>query len=125
MNRLAKWIAGIAVLFCALFLGLTLIVLPGLMWRVAPYMEKIAADYVNGEVQIGSLSYTRMNIILIKSIVIKDQKQQIIATVPETRIYINPLKGLAGLEKSVAAIELEKPTVYLQQDKNEHWNHML
>ena len=123
MNRLAKWIAGIAVLFCALFLGLTLIVLPGLMWRVAPYMEKIAADYVNGEVQIGSLSYTRMNIILVKSIVIKDQKQQIIATVPETRIYINPLKGLAGLEKSVAAIELEKPTVYIQQDKNEHWNY--
>lgn len=123
MNRLAKWIAGIAVFFCALFLGLTLIVLPGLMWRVAPYMEKIAADYVNGEVQIGSLSYTRMNIILVKSIVIKDQKQQIIATVPETRIYINPLKGLAGLEKSVAAIELEKPTVYIKQDKNEHWNY--
>ena len=29
MNRLAKWIAGIAVLFCALFLGTTQIVLPG------------------------------------------------------------------------------------------------
>ena len=44
MNRLAKWIAGIAILFCALFLGVTQIVLPGLLQQAGPYAEKLAAD---------------------------------------------------------------------------------
>ena len=57
MNRLAKWLIGIAVLFCVLFLGLAQILLPDLLQQAGPYAEKLAADYVNGTVQIGPITW--------------------------------------------------------------------
>ena len=123
MNRLAKWLIGIAVLFCVLFLGLTQVLLPDLLQLAGPYAEKMAADYVNGTVQIGPITWPGSNMLLIKDITVKDQKQQTVATVPEARISINPFKGFSGLEKAVSVIELEKPVVYIKQDKDESWNY--
>ena len=123
MNRLAKWLIGIAVLFCVLFLGLTQVLLPDLLQQAGPYAEKMAADYVNGTVQIGPITWPGSNMLLIKDITVKDQKQQTVATVPEARISINPFKGFSGLEKAVSVIELEKPVVYIKQDKDESWNY--
>ena len=76
MNRWAKWLAGIAAVFCALFWGVTQIVLPNLLKQVGPYAEKLAADYVNGSVQIGSVAWPGSNRILIQDVTVKDQKQQ-------------------------------------------------
>ena len=104
-------------------MGLTRIVLPDLLQQAGPYVEKLAADYVNGTVQLASVAWPGSNVILIKDIVLRDQKQQTVATVPEARIAINPFKGLAGLEKAVSVIDLEKPTVYMIQDKDERWNY--
>ena len=123
MNRLAKWLTGIAVVFCALFMGLTQIVLPGLLQQAGPYAEKLAADYVNGTVQLGPVTWPGSNTILIRDIVVRDRKQQAVATVPEARISVNPFKGLSGLEKAVSVIDLEKPVAYLIQDKDESWNY--
>ena len=119
MNRLARWLTGIAVLFCVLFLGLTQVVLPDLLQQAGPYAEKLAADYVNGTVQLGAVTWPGSNTILVKDIVVRDQKQQTIATAPEVRIAINPFKGFSGLEKAVSEINLERPTVYIKQDKDE------
>ena len=123
MNRLAKWLMGIAVLFCVFFLGLTQILLPDLLQQAGPYAEKLAADYVNGTVQIGPVTWPGGNTILVKDIVVRDQNEQAVATVPEARIAINPFKGFLGLEKAVSEINLMRPTVYLKQDKNESWNY--
>ncbi len=123
MNRLAKWIAGIAVLFCALFLGTTQIVLPGLLQQAGPYAEKLAADYVNGSVQIGPITWPGSNTLLIRDVTVRDKKQQNVATVPEIRVSVNPFKAFSGLEKAVSLIELEKPTVYIIQSKDESWNY--
>ena len=123
MNRLAKWIAGIALLFCALFLGTTQIVLPGLLQQAGPYAEKLAADYVNGSVQIGPITWPGSNTLLIRDVTVRDKKQQNVATVPEIRVSVNPFKAFSGLEKAVSLIELEKPTVYIIQSKDESWNY--
>ena len=123
MNRLAKWIAGIAILFCALFLGVTQIVLPGLLQQAGPYAEKLAADYVNGSVQIGPITWPGSNTLLIRNVTVRDKKQQNVATVPEIRVSVNPFKAFSGLEKAVSLIELEKPTVYIIQSKDESWNY--
>lgn len=123
MNRLARWLTGIAVLFCVLFLGLTQVVLPDLLQQAGPYAEKLAADYVNGTVQLGSVTWPGSNMILVKDIVVRDQKQQTIATAPEVRIAINPFKGFSGMEKAVSEINLERPIVYIKQDKDEKWNY--
>ena len=123
MNRLAKWLTGIVVFFYVLFMGLTRIVLPDLLQQVGPYAEKLAADYVNGTVQLGPVTWSGNNTLLIKDIVVRDREQRAVVMAPETRISINPFKGLSGLEKAVSAIDLEKPTVYLIQDKDESWNY--
>ncbi len=123
MNRLAKWIAGIAILFCALFLGVTQIVLPGLLQQAGPFAEKLAADYVNGSVQIGPITWPGSNTLLIRDVTVRDKKQQNVATVPEIRVSVNPFKAFSGLEKAVSLIELEKPTVYIIQSKDESWNY--
>lgn len=123
MNRLAKWLTGIVVVFCVLFIGLTRIVLPDLLQQAAPYAEKLAADYVNGTVQIDAVTWPGSNVILVKDIVIRDRKQKTVAQVPEVRITINPFKGFSGFEKAVSVIDLEKPSVYIIQNKDESWNY--
>ena len=105
---------------CGAFLGLTQIVLPNLLQQAGPYAEKLAADYVNGTVQLGPVTWPGSNTILVKDIVVRDQKQQTIVSVPEVRISINPFKGFSGLEKAVSEINLERPTVYIKQDKDEN-----
>ncbi|MBQ8919018.1 MAG: hypothetical protein IJ056_02775, partial [Acidaminococcaceae bacterium] len=122
MARLAKWIIGIAAVCCALFAGAAQLVLPGLLEKAVPYAEKMAGDYINGTVEIGSVTRPGGFTLLVKDIVVKDQKQQIAASVPEALITISPLKGLAGMEKAVSAVELKKPTVYIRQDADETWN---
>ena len=123
MSRLFKWLAGIAAIFCALFLGLTQIVLPDMLEQAGPYAEKLAADYINGTVQIGSITWSGSNKILIQDIAVKDKKQQPVATVPTASIAINPFKAFSGLEKAVSVIDLEKPTVFITQDKDDRWNY--
>ena len=124
MNRLVKWVAGIAAFFCALFWGITQLVMPGLLEKAGPYAEKVAADYVNGTVQIGAVTWPGGNTLLVKDIVVRNRKQQTVATVPEVRISVNPFKGLSGgLEKAVTAIDLERPTVFIKQDTEERWNY--
>ena len=123
MNRLVKWLAGIAAVFCVLFFGVTQLVLPDMLKQAGPYAEKLAADYINGSVQIGSVTWPGSNRLLVQDIVVKDQKQQDVATVPTAYISVNPFKALSGLEKAVSVIDLEKPTVYIRQDKDEKWNY--
>ena len=43
MNRLVKWLAGIAAVFCALFLGITQLVLPGLLEKARAERRKAAS----------------------------------------------------------------------------------
>ena len=116
MNRLIKWIIGIAAVLCALFAGAIQLVLPGMLDKAVPYVEKMAADYINGTVEIGSVTRPVGFTLLVKDIVVKDQKQQLAASVPEALITVSPLKGLTGLEKAVSAIEMKKPVVYIRQD---------
>ena len=125
MNRLIKWLTGIAAVLCVLFLGITQIVLPDLLEQAGPYAEKLAADYVNGTVQVGPITWPGGNKLLIKDIVVKNQKQQAVATVPTARITINPFKGFSGLEKAVSVIDLEKPTVYLKHQREAHHSELL
>jgi translocation and assembly module TamB len=60
---------------------------------------------------------------LIRDVTVRDKKQQNVATVPEIRVSVNPFKAFSGLEKAVSLIELEKPTVYIIQSKDESWNY--
>ena len=124
MNRLIKWLAGIAAVFCVLFWGITQLVLPGLLEKAGSYAEKMAADYVNGTVQIGSVTQSGLTGFVVKDVTVKNGKQQIIASLPETRVSLslNPLNALGGLEKAVSTIDLEKPVMYLEQDKEEKWS---
>ena len=100
MSRLTKWLTGIAAVFCVLFLGITQIVLPDLLKQAGPYVEKLAADHVNGSLQIGSVTWPGSNQILIRDIVVRDQRQETVATVPMARITVNPFMGFTGLEKA-------------------------
>ena len=97
--------------------------MPGLLEKAGPYAEKMAAGYVNGTVQLGSVTWPGSNTLLVKDILVRDQKQQTVATVPEIRVSVNPFKAFSGLEKAVSAIDLERPTVFIKQDKEEHWNY--
>ena len=122
MNRIAKWIGGTVLVLCALFAGLVQIVLPGLMDKAIPYVEKTAADYINGSVTVGSVSKSGLTELLVKDITLKDNRQRPVAVMPETRISLNPLKAFSGVEKAVSSVELVKPTLYIRQDKDETWN---
>ena len=124
MNRLIKWLAGIAAVFCVLFLGITQLVLPALLEKAGSYAEKMAADYVNGTVQIGSVTQSGLTGFVVRDVTVKNGKRQIIASLPETRVSLslNPLKAMGGLEKAVSTIDLEKPVMYLEQDKEETWS---
>jgi len=123
MNRLAKWITGAVVVFCALFAGLSHFVLPRVLEQAGPYAEKLAADYINGSVQIGEITWPGSNVLKISDITVKDRKQQLVASVPETTVSINPFKAITDIGKAVTSVELEKPKVYLRQEKDETWNY--
>ena len=123
MNRLVKWITGLAAVICVLFLGLSRIVMPGLIEQAAPYAEKLAADYVNGSVKIGAVSWPGINTLQIRDITVRDKKQQIVAAIPETRISVNPFKCITGISKAISAVELEKPEIYIRQYPDEKWNY--
>lgn len=122
MNRLAKWLIGIAAVLCALFAGITQLVLPALMDRAVPYVEKMATDYIHGSATIGSISKSGFAELLVKDVIVKDKKQQPVAVMPETRISLNPLKLLGGIEKVISSVEMKKPVLYIRQDKDETWN---
>ena len=119
MNRIAKWIVGTVLVLCALFAGIVQIVLPGLMDKAIPYVEKTAADYINGSVTVGSVSKSGLTELLVKDITVKDNRKRLVAVMPETRISLNPLKAFSGVEKAVSSVELVKPTLYIRQDKDE------
>ena len=123
MDRVAKWITGLAAAICVLFLGLSRIVMPNLLEQAAPYAEKLASDYVNGSVQIGAVSWPGINTLQVRDITVRDQKQQIVASIPETRVSVNPFKCITGISKAISSVELEKPTVYIRQYTDEKWNY--
>ena len=122
MNRLTKWILGMAVGLCVLFAGITQLVLPAVLDQAVPYVEKTATDFINGSVTIGNVSKSGISELLIKDIEIKDSKQKTVALLPETRISLNPLKVFSGVEKTISGIELRKPILYIRQNKDETWN---
>ena len=95
MNRIAKWIGGTVLVLCAFFAGLVQIVLPGLMDKAIPYVEKTAADYINGSVTVGSVSKSGLTELLVKDITLKDNRQRPVAIMPETLISLNPLKAFS------------------------------
>lgn len=122
MNQWTKWAIGAAVFFCALFAGLTQLVLPEALKQAVPYAEKLAAEYINGTVNIGQVTWPGGNVLSVKDIKITDSKQQPVADLPETRISINPFQALIDRDKAISSVELERPVFYIIQNKDEQWN---
>ena len=123
MNRLIKWLLGMAAVLCVLFVGVTQLILPGLLDKAIPYAEEKAAEYINGTLTIGSVSRSGGTVLVARDIEIKDKKQQTVASIPEVSVSVSVLKSLTGLDKAVSSVDLEKPVVYIRQDKNESWNY--
>lgn len=122
MSLLMKWVIGAAVILSALFAGLTQLVLPQVVKQIIPSLEKTAAEYVNGSVTVRDALWPGSNVIVLKDVRLKNREEQTVAELPEARITLNPLQAATDLGKAVTDIVLEKPVVYLRENKEAHWN---
>lgn len=122
MNQLMKWAMGAAVLFCALFAGLTQLVLPEALKQAVPYVETLAADYVNGAVAVGEVTWPGGNVLAVKQLRITDKNGKQVAELPEARISLNPFQALTDRDKAISVIELKQPVVYITEDGKGNWN---
>ena len=69
-----------AAVLCVLFVGVTQLILPGLLDKAIPYAEEKAAEYINGTLTIGSVSRPGGTVFVVRDIMIKDKKQQTVAS---------------------------------------------
>ena len=123
MNRLIKWLLGLAAVLCVLVACVTYLLLPGLLDKAVPYAKEKAAEYINGTLDIGSVSRTGGTEFVVRDIVVKDKKQQVVASIPETRVSVSVLKSLTGLDKAISSVDLLNPRFFIRQDKEESWNY--
>ena len=113
-------IAGLAVVY-----GVMLkLVLPSYLPTVIPTVENVAANYINGKVNIGQISISPDLTIRAGDISIANNKGDEIATVPSLNISVNPLQGITAQSAlgAVSSITVNNPVLKLKMDKQDKWN---
>lgn len=116
--------AGILAVLIIIYMAVINLFLPPYLEKAIPLVEKMAAEYLNGQLQIKELSVSGALELKAKQLVLLDAKKQKVAELPELVISVNPLAALWGNSpvKAVSTIELIQPTVYLEMAADETWN---
>jgi translocation and assembly module TamB len=124
MSKIVKIILAIIAVLAIAYGIILKLVLPSYMTTVIPAVENVAANYINGKVNIGQISVSPGLDIKAGDISVTNIKGEEIATIPSLNIGINPLKGL--MDKSalgaVGSITVNNPVLKLAMDKKDKWN---
>ena len=98
--------------------------MPGFLQQMIPLVETTAAEYVNGEINIGSLHVSDSLQIAADDVAVYDTKGKLVASSPSVTVSFNLWKGLMQADpiKAVNKIIVNRPVFHLQMDEKEHWN---
>ena len=98
--------------------------MPGFLQQMIPLVETTAAEYVNGEINIGSLHVSDSLQIAADDVAVYDTKGKLVASSPSVTVSFNLWKGLMQADpiKAVNKITVNQPVFHLQMDDKEHWN---
>ena len=98
--------------------------MPGFLQQMIPLVQTTAAEYVNGEINIGSLHVSDSLQIAADDVAVYDTKGKLVASSPSVTVSFNLWKGLMQADpiKAVNKITVNQPVFHLQMDDKEHWN---
>ena len=124
MGKYIKAIAGALVVLAVVYLGLMKLVLPSYLATAVPAIESMATQYINGQVQIGSMTISPGLGLTAGDISVVNIRGEKILTVPSVDISINPFMavGKEGAIGAISAIKINNPVVNLTMDKSDKWN---
>lgn len=113
----------LAALLVAYFVVLRLF-MPGFLQRMIPLVETTAAEYVNGEINIGALHISDSLQLAADDITVFDKQGKLVAAAPSIKISFNFWQGLMQGDpiKAVNTINVNQPIFHLRMDEKENWN---
>ena len=113
----------IAALLAGYFVVLRLL-MPGILQQMMPLVQKTAAEYVNGKINIGALHMSDSLKLTADDVAIYDKEGRVVAIAPSVTINFDLLRGLFKADpiKAVSIVNVNQPVLYLHMDDKEHWN---
>ena len=98
--------------------------MPGFLQQMIPLVQTTAAEYVNGEINIGSLHVSDSLRLAADDVAVFDKNGKLVASAPSVTVSFDLLKGLMQADpiKAVNTINVNQPVFHLHMDEKEHWN---
>lgn len=104
------------------YLYLVNVVMPKYITEIIPIAEKMAPEYINGTVKIGSLKWNGGLTAEIKDIVVKDMAGKDVAVLPKTEVVVRPWLALIKPERAISKVNVVEPKVWLRLEEENKWN---
>ncbi|MCH4158405.1 MAG: hypothetical protein LKF34_07430, partial [Acidaminococcaceae bacterium] len=115
-------VAAVAVAAGAGYYGLVHYAAPKLLQSAGPQLEKVAQEYINGDVKVGNIVWNGGLSVAARDVQVLDKQGQLLGKVPQLAVTVNPLKALWNRDRAVSDVTLENPVVYLTRDAQDKWN---
>ncbi len=122
MNKLFRWLLGVAAIIGVVYYSIIKFVVPGYLAQVPPLVSNLAQSYINGTVDIGRVEWNGAFELTALDVQVKDKRQQQIAALPSVKLHIEPWYALFNTNKALDRVILDDPTVYLTLNKKDIWN---
>ena len=122
MNKLFRWLLGIAAIVGIVYYSIIKFIVPGYLAQIPPLVSNLAKDYITGSIDIARVEWNGALELSVFDVQVKDKKQQLIADLPNVKLHISPWHALFNTNKALDRVSLEKPTIYLTLNKTEQWN---
>ena len=122
MNKLFRWLLGVAAIIGVVYYSIIKFVVPGYLAQVPPLVSNLAQSYINGTVDIGRVEWNGAFELTALDVQVKDKRQQQIAALPSVKLHIAPWYALFNTNKALDRVILDDPTVYLTLNKKDIWN---
>lgn len=122
MHKIWKLLTGLIVSLCVAYYGLVTYIVPDYIKQMLPAAEKIAEDYINGSVKIGSVVWDGGLTAEITDVTVYDTETRKVAVIPETKVSLRPWLAVIDPAKAIGRLELQRPEVWLAMNENAEWN---
>lgn len=123
MSKLYKWLLAAFVALALAYVALVHLVMPSALEKAGPLLGREAGNYINGTVKLENVQWPGSNYLVLNNVTLSNKAGDRVATLPRSRIYINPFMLLAKEPaRALTAVVLERPSLDLRQESGGDWN---
>lgn len=94
MNKLFRWLLGIAAIVGIVYYSIIKFIVPGYLAQIPPLVSNLAKDYITGSIDIARVEWNGALELSVFDVQVKDKKQQLIADLPNVKLHISPWHAL-------------------------------